>query len=387
MQRVLPYLPIPTETTAQQAAEFLARYTPVSDHFRGMSRSNKTRTRERLADAGYPPDVVDILIPRQKSGPRAAGAVAEGSPWLLLGGTSRVAIMDALGVAALPEDPAQWTAEAAKIAADAIAARHPNDTTATFSLGKLRSVLRLIYLPAAVPDEVRAATLRPERTAAHNAAGAMRLGERVAEGVDAPEPFRRIADLRARVTAFAAGETPPSGQTLADILVAFSARPGEADKLEIGERGAVKGITAGVLKKRGADGGAVYPVVSALGEELAGRFLEAWKRVATRDRVAAKKELATMARAWGIQPRDLRAIGATLAVRAAILAGDADNVGQQREALRGALRHNPDRTQAREHYERVNDPTAQLAAQLAELSTEDRAHILAEVARLSARTA
>jgi hypothetical protein len=291
--------------------------------------------------------------------------------------------MDALGVAALPEDPAQWTAEAAKAAADAIAARHPNDTTATFNLGKLRGVLRLIYLPAAVPDEVRAATLRPERTAAHNAAGAARLGERIAEGVNAPEPFRRIADVRDRVASFVAGETPPSGQTLADILVSFAARPGEADKLEIGERGAVRGITAGVLKKRGKDGEAVYPVVSALGEELAGRLLEAWKRVALRDRLAAKRDLVTLSRGWGIVPRDLRAIGAALAVRAAVLAGDAGNVGQQREALRGALRHKPDRAQAREHYERVNDPMAQICAQFAELSTEDRARIVAEVNRLA----
>jgi hypothetical protein len=383
MQRIAPYLPIPTESTAEQAAGVLARVAPLAAYFHGMNRSNKTRTRERLAAAGYPAEVVDVLLPRLTAGPRAAGAVPEGSPWLLLGGPSRVAVMDALGLEALPENPAYWFAENASRAADAIAARHPNDNTATLNLGKLRNVLRLLFLPAELPTEVLAATLRPEITERHNETAAKRLGERIAEGVDVPEPYRRIADVRERVAAFVAGETPPSGQALADILVTFAARPGEAERLELGERGAVRGITAGVLKKRGKDGEAVYPVVSALGEEMAGRLLGAWKRVALRDRLAAKRDLVTLSRGWGIVPRDLRAIGAALAVRAAVLAGDAVNVGQQREILRGALRHKPERAQAREHYERVSDPLAQLCAQFAELSTEDRARIVAEVNRLA----
>ena len=201
--------------------------------------------------------------------------------------------------------------------------------------------------------------------------------------MDVPEPFRRIADLRTRVAAFVAGESAPSGQTLADVLIVFAARPGEADKLEIGERGAIKGITAGVLKKNGKDGEAVYAVVSALGQDLAGQFLAAWKTVSVRDRLAAKKDLTTITRIWGIVPRDLRAIGAALAVRAVILDGTGNNTGQQREALRGALRHQPNRAQAREHYERVNDPLARFSAQIAELSEADRTRIIAEVDRLA----
>lgn len=383
-QRLTPLLrgrPV-ASLTAEDAAAVLAGHPTVADYFTRMDRAARSKTRTRLLGSGWAAEFVDILLPEQKRGARPVAPAAEGSPWLLLTGPARLAIADALGVEELPRDAAAWTPERATVAADAIAARYPNATTATLALGKLRSVLALIYAPATLPAAVRTATLRPELTEAHNERGAERLAERVAAGVEAPEPFRRLADLRARVAAFIAGETPASAQTLADVLVVFAARPGEAERLRVGERGGLTGITAGVLKKRGADGGAVYPIVSALGEETARDLLAAWKSVTAGARMKAKRDLSSLCAGWGIQPRDLRAVGASLAVRAATLDGAAANPGQRRETLRGALRHEPERAQALEHYERVNDPLAQVCAQLAELSIEDRTRIAYEIARI-----
>jgi hypothetical protein len=385
MIRIAPYMPVPAIATAAQAAEMMMQYPAVAKYFEAMSRSSKTRTRQRLTAAGYPETVVDIVLPPVGAGAPIQAPVAEGSPWLLVSGPARRAIMDALEIEELPSDATYWTAAVANRAANAIASRHPeNDSTASMYLGRLRGALALVYAPAKLPDDVRNATLRPDITRARNLKGAERLAVRIEAGVEVPEPFKRIADLRARVLAFVSGETPPSGQTLADLLTAFAARPGEADKLELGERGGVKGITAGVLKKRGADGKAVYPLISALGDGLAGRLLTAWKGIAARDRIAAKKELNILTRGWGIVPRDLRAIGAALAVRAEVLEDHGNNAGQQREALRGALRHEPSPAQAREYYERVNDPLAKFYAKFAELTTEDRARLIAEVDRLAA---
>lgn len=383
-QRLTPLLrgrPV-ASLTAEDAGELLAGHPTVADYFERMDRAARSKIRTRLLGSGWAAEFVGVILPEQKRGARPVAPVAEGSPWLLLVGPARLAIADALGVEELPRDAATWTPERATAAADAITARYPNATTATLTLGKLRSALALIYAPATLPAAVRAATLRPELTEIHNEAGAARLAERVAAGVEAPEPFRRLADLRARVAAFVAGDTPASAQTLADVLVVFAARPGEAERLKVGERGGLTGITAGVLKKRGGDGGAVYPIVSALGEETARDLLAAWKAVAPGIRMKAKRDLPGLCAGWGIQPRDLRAVGASLAVRAATLDGAAANAGQQREALRGALRHAPARAQAREHYERVNDPLAQVCAQLAELTLEDRNRISGEVSRL-----
>ena len=72
---------------------------------------------------------------------------------------------------------------------------------------------------------------------------------------------------------------------------------------------------------------------------------------------------------WGIQRRDLRAIGAHLAVRGVILAGNAYNTVQVDDARRAALRHaGPNIRPAVDRYARVVDPIAQLSAQLAELN-------------------
>lgn len=383
MQRIAQYLPSPADSTPELAAAMLGAAPTVAKYFADMSRSNKTRTRDRLLAAGYPPGVVDVLLPKLAAGGRRppATVVDEGSPWALLPGPGRRAIMDRLGVDALPE---AWTSDTASSAADALVAKYGhNPTSVTMALGKFRNVLKLLYAPADVPPAVRDATLRPEFTTEHNRLCAARLGERIAAGIEAPEPFHRIADLRTRVLAFIAGDTPPSGQTLADVLVTLAARPGEADRLELGERGAIKGITAGVLKKTAADGEAVYPVVSALGEGVAGQLLDAWRAVPQRVKTKVRIELTALCRGWGVQVRDLRAIGSSLAVRAAALTGDVENAGQARIIRRGALRHEEGPPNAVNHYERVNDPLAQLCARLAELSAVDIERIAAEVDKLT----
>ena len=274
-----------------------------------------------------------------------------------------------------------WTPQNAAIAASAIVEKYPNPTTATLNLGKFRKVLGLIYAPLPVPASVIAATLRPDITVEHNRRNEAARAERVARGIEVPQPFERLADIRERVERFVAAPAP-TAQTAADLMVAFAARPGEASSIDIGERGGVRGVTVTALKKRDKAGAPMYAVAGALGEPLAVRFVEAWKASPVKARTKAMRTLPDLCRTWGLQVRDLRALGATLAVRADVLAGRVQNDGQARDAHRSALRHEPPAPGARpaaEHYARVNDPVALLCAQLAELSTADRDRVAAIV--------
>jgi len=187
------------------------------------------------------------------------------------------------------------------------------------------------------------------------------------------------------VTAFVAGGVDPDAQTAADIMVALTARPGEVASIDVGERGGIRGATIVALKKRYADNEPVFAVAGALGIPLTVRFVDAWSHSTVRSRNAALRGLPALCASWGLQKRDLRALGASLAVRAEVLAGNVGNDGQARDAHRAALRHgDPGRHRpAAENYARVNDPTAQLCAQLAELSAEDRQRVAALVKDLS----
>lgn len=387
MQRVAPYLD--TGADADAARQLLAERPSVGAYFEGLSKPSRSKARGRLAAAGYSAEVVDVLAPL-KNGPRASPA-SEASAWGLLPGPARQAVADALGACggaadatALSEEPAYWTAPRAAAAADAIAAHYTNPTSAALNLAALRRALRVVFAAAgAIPEEVRAATLRPNITRAHNERNDASRAERVARGIEVPPPFERIGDLRARVEAFVAGGDL-TAQTAADLLVALSARPGEATRIEVGERGGVKGVTVAALKKRNKDGAPIFAVAGALGEPLAVRFVGAWQARGIKPRADALRALPALARGWGLQPRDLRALGAVLAVRAEVLAGNVANDGQARDAHRAALRHEePGRHRpAAENYARVNDPVARLCAQLAELSTADREAVASLVRQL-----
>ena len=309
-----------------------------------------------------------------KPGPQSAKAAI----WGNLSGPARDTLKAALGE--LSTKANDWTPQKAAIAASAIVQKYPNPTSATLNLGGLRKALQMIYAPLPVPDAVMKATLRPDLTIEHNRRNEASRAERVARGIEVPQPFERLADIRERVERFvsapAVPAAGPTAQTAADLMVAFAARPGEASTIDIGERGGIRGVTITALKKRAGD--AMYAVAGALGEPLAVRFVEAWKASPVKARTKAMRALPDLCRSWGLQVRDLRALGATLAVRADVLAGRVQNDGQARDAHREALRHaapGPGARPAAEHYARVNDPVALLCAQLAELSPADRGRV------------
>lgn len=360
MQRIQPWANL-ADSPEDLQREALAR-PAYQNYYRQMSRAGRSKFRARLKADGFDADQVRALAPMGEPGRPAQDRLP-----VEFAGLSRPvkgSIADALGLAEFPLTAEDWgSAETASEAADAIARHYENPTSAATALTHLRNGLKSL----GVPEEVVVATYRPDITQAHNERAEARREERAAEGLNIPPPFARIADLRARVEEYllAGPEWVPDGQAAADFLVALSARPGEASSLGLGTRGGV----VGVLKKRGVE--ASYNLVSAIGEETARAFLAAWKRASAAHRREAMRLLGALVADWGIQRRDLRAIGSHLAVRAGVLAGDIQNAVGARDAQQAALRHAAVPRAAVDHYARVNDPVAQLCAQLAELSVED----------------
>jgi len=368
MQRIGP-ITKPADSLDETARK-VANAPALQAYLHGLSRSGRSKLRSRLLTRGYAPEQVAVIIP-QATGGRPRVAAREG-PFEALSGPVKSAIADALGLEAFPTAFEDWNdAETASVAADAVVGHYDSPSSAATKLTLLRNGLKAL----GIPEAVWRATLRPDITRAHNARNAERRAERAAEGLTVPAPFQRITDLRDRVEGYlAAAATAPDGQAAADLLVVLSARPGEAETLTIGERGGVRGA----LKKRGVE--RTYNIVSALGPDTAADLLGLWQRTPLRARTAAMNQLSALVRAWGIQKRDLRAIGAHLAERAAVLAGAVANPVEGRDVQRAALRHaEPARREAVDHYARVNDPVAQLCAELAELSVEDLARVRAIV--------
>jgi hypothetical protein len=135
-----------------------------------------------------------------------------------------------------------------------------------------------------------------------------------------------------------------------------------------------------MLKKK-ADDDHKYNLVSAVGLQLATQYLEAWRGCPTGDRRTAMTGLTRLCATWGLQRRDLRAIGAALALRHELLEGNVTNSAQGRKLHAEALRHKPAaKAAAQVHYERVADPTSKVAADLAELGADDLAEVMAMIA-------
>ena len=356
-----------TFSASQTLEEIGEAMTPSIRKTIGMATSAaRSQWRKALGVEGLTPEQVAAILPRASAG-RPKG---EAKPFKGLSKAVRAVISDALGLSDFPTGLEGWhRPEDVDAAANAITTHFTNMNSAASALSAFRNGLRSIL----VPDEVIQVAQRPDLSAARCVVGDKRTGERAAEGLTVPYPYRTIAGLRERVAEYLKqGKTwTPCGQSAADLLVTLSARPGEAETLTVGERG---GVT-GVLKKKG-DAGESYPIISALGVDTARAFLIVWKKASTKSRARAMKDLEELTRAWNIQRRDLRAIGGHLAGRAAQLAGDASNPTQLRTAVIGALRHKPVICPV-EHYTRINDPAPALSARFAELSTEKQAQILA----------
>ena len=375
MNVIAPYLP--ATATLEDAQRVFAEQPRVAEHFENLraDRSNKARSRTPLLKV-YSAQVVEFLLPKL-----VAGRPAYTGSYPLLSAPARAAIELALGE---PLDGLAWTVEKASLAADTLVARYPNIHSACASLKYLRAGIAIalgLDATAMKDDPIIGATLREEVTKAKHELGAERLAKRIDEGIELPAVYATIASLTDRARAFVAAPAA-TPQSAADLLVIFSARPGEAETLKIGERGAVTGklTMTGMLKKK-ADDTNIYNLLSAIGEQPAVQYLEAWRGLPSGDRRMAMTGLTRLTANWGLQRRDLRAIGAALALRHELLEGNVANAAQGRVLHAEALRHAPAKKAAAQvHYERVADPTSKVAADLAELGADDLAEVMAMIA-------
>jgi hypothetical protein len=362
---------LPTTATVGDAQRVFAENPLIAAHFErlGLDRANKARSRVPLAKV-YSADVVAFLLPM-----KAAGRPAYVGSFNLMTAPARTLVTEALGQ---PLEDVLWTAETASRAADALVLRYLNPGSACAALGHLRlGISQALGLDAAAMSlsPIIAAAKREDITIKKNLLGSARLASRIDEGIELPAIYATLAALADRARAFVAAPAA-TPQSAADLLVILSARPGEAETLKIGERGAITGM----LKKK-ADDDHTYNLVSAVGLQLATQYLEAWRALPSGDRRTAMVGLTRLCATWGLQRRDLRAIGAALALRHELLEGNVANTAQGRVLHAEALRHAPAKKAAAQvHYERVTDPTSKVAADLAELGADDLAEIMALIA-------
>lgn len=356
MQSIRPYLD--ATATVADAEAFIAAHPELTARLNTTTRQHRTNTRMRLRTV-YSAEVVAVLVPQV---PFGRPKVYVGT-WQIITQPVRELIIAQVCAGRDLETlaAADWTPQMAADAADIVVAHYPNSSSAHIALGKLRACLGVV----GVAREIIAKTLRPETAKRHNEACELARVARIGVGIEIPECFQRVSDLRDRLEAFVASDPATSvadAATAADMLVALSARPGESETLKIGERGAVQGV----LKKKNREN--LYNLVSAVGVELAEATLRRWKCAPADQRKAAMLALSPLCASWNLQRRDLRAIGAMLAVRAAVADGRVQNDGQARELHAAALRHDPAPQPAAVNYARVNDPTMAMAARIADLS-------------------
>lgn len=368
MQRLATFAS-PRMTAAELAAAIQER--PAFREYLDNSETGfRSKTRTRMLNAGYSPDKVDVVIPIYKSGPRSGRDL--GQTFRGLSGPARTAIADALKLKAFPLDVSTWSdPETVNRATDTIVGLYSNPSSASYALTAFRGGLDDL----GVPEAIRRVSARPDVSRAHQAKMDLAREEKESTGFESPPEYSRIADLVERVERYVSEgkQWVPDGLAVADFSVAFSARRGELGTLSLGSRGGIQGA----LKKRGRH--EEYHLVTAIGRDLALKFLEIWRQLTQAAKRHAMQALDIQLAKWNIHHRDLRAIGATLALRAAQIEGGADTLTRSRDVQIGALRHEPRQTQAVDHYGRVVTPHAQLAAQIAELSDEKIAAIMAIV--------
>lgn len=368
MQHLRPLLVNGDLRTPELARAALAAHPELPPILEGLSSQARFRLRAQLTGRdGVGPGVADVFVPRRVADREPTRWSPYGLP------APAVALVEAAG---LDGDPESWVPAEANRAAAALVAHYAVPTTAAAMLTRLRAGLKGL-VPEAAYEGLRNATFMPQTTAAANERMAAARAARDEAGVEAPERWTLPA-LRGRVAAWL--EAPrASPEALADLMVVLSARPGEVETLEIGDRGGVPKITAGVLKKRVERD--AYPIVSGLGPEAAERVLGAWRNLDPIERARAARALP----AWLVhevgpdfERRNLRAIGADLAVRAAEQRGEVANDVQAREVQRAALRHEaPPRAQALDHYARLNHTTRTIEAAIRDMSLAEREQLAA----------
>ena len=349
---------------------------------------------KKLLASKYNSEIANYLIPAKKRGTK----VGEKNIWSPMGENLTVFLNGKNlfgGVNLLDTTVAMWTNEAVKKASEAIIEYYENPHSKANYLSTFRKVLKAL----GVANEIIAHSAQPEITREHNEKMANRQLELIETGVDLPDAYKNIDDLISRIDAYLASNEKPNGQVAADLLVALSARPSESETLKVGEHGKV----SGVLKKKSDDLTKEYNLITAVGIDRAEAFLNKWRGLLQEDRTAAMSQLKKLVNVMGIQRRHLRMIGAHLATKEARKLGVIKNDAQERLYHAEALRHEPHKMAAQDHYTKINDsPTSsqpiseipeefdesdgsnsELIAKFNTLSAGDRAIVIALIYRLS----
>lgn len=278
-------------------------------------------------------------------------------------------INEALGVKSseLSEDPNFWTKGRAEVAADTICENWSGSSTITRYLGGLRNHLKIIE----VPKEIVAVTFRPDVTMKHNQLNELSRKKRLEAGIEIPPEYLH-GELEKRVAGYLENDEPLSPQMAADFLVSLSGRRKEGETLNMNSQGGIEGVSK--KRKKVAQN---YEVKSCLPKEVAIAFLNMWDKFPEEDRAAAIKGAEKLSAKWGLQIRDLRAIGSYLA------ADDSKNVGTYLQTASQALRHDEPRSlPAVMNYARVNVPNRDLFHKINQLSAADLQRVIDFVDRL-----
>lgn len=351
---------------------------------------------KKLLKSKYSDEIVKHLIPANKRGTKPA----EKNIWSPLGENLITFINGKTlfdGVNLLDTTSEMWTADKVKSASEAIISYYENPHSKANYLSTFRKILKSL----GVENEIIANSAQPEITRQHNEKMANRQLELIETGVDLPDAYKNVDDLISRIDAYLATNEKPTGQVAADLLVALSARPSESETLKVGEYGRISGI----LKKRNDDLTKEYNLITAVGIERATRFLNKWRGLLQEDRAAAMSQLKKLVVSMGIQRRHLRMIGAHMATKEARKLGLIKNDAQERLLHAEALRHEPHKMAAQDHYTKINDsPTSshfsddeppemvtapisgesnnEIIKKLDQLSAGDRAIVIALIYRL-----
>ena len=317
----------------------IGQFSQRAHEFADMDRGNRTRLRAKLLTRGFSAEEVASLLPNMTK--------KKDEIWLNLSQPILSHIADIFDMTELPTDAEWWTPDRAEVAATTLVDYYKTPAGANTNLAKFRNALRSIGI---APDALQA-TLRPDVYDATIKNDEARRKVRAEEGIDIPVVFRNIAKMNERVDKFIR-DKEATPQTLADLIVLLSARPSEINTLEITDVGGTPMFTAGVLKKQGVQG-LMYPIVSALDSDKVVAFLEAWRSLPTIVQRKVTSQLRPLVHSWGLQVRDLRAIGGTQAVNVRRLTGAIRNEATARDVLRAALRHDG-AMDASARYQRVN---------------------------------
>lgn len=326
-----------------------------------IGAKGRNKLRKQMSNLGYTEDQIELVVPT-----RAYREKRE------MPKRCFECIKRALGVVGddLPRVRGFWNPSRISSSANAIASEYDGHLESIVcNLSKFRNFLsgcgltRNEYLSSYLPDitaERRA--LRGETTKA-----------RGMKGIGLPEPFEKISDLTDRVEEYLSEDRPEiTPNLLADLMVALCLRPGEIYTVFPTSYG-----ISGILKKRDRTGES-YPIISAIGKDLATRFLELWSNVPFSLKQAADSELDYLLDEWGIKKRDLRAIGCNLAIRASSM-NYPTTMYRNKSVGVSALRHAVPSHSSFDHYSRVVDPYISIAAEIAELDNDKRNQVISIV--------